>query len=87
MQNAADLVKYATITPLCSTRKFTEWSFRYTVAMALSRPSQFPWAALVSFTCVLLAAITYTVYLRRERGHVLHFHPLKICKQCYGLQD
>jgi len=60
---------------------------KYIVAIALSKPSQFHWAALVSFICVFLAAITYTLYLQRERGHVLHFHPLKFCKRCYGLQD
>jgi len=50
---------------------------RYILAMALSQPTQFPWAAIASFTSVFCGAATYTIYLRQRRGHVFHAPCLK----------
>lgn len=40
--------------------------------MVLNRPSQFKYAALASFISVCTGALTYLVYVKRERGHLLH---------------
>ncbi|KAH9949539.1 Ferroporti-1 [Amylocystis lapponica] len=45
---------------------------KYVLTMILSRPSQFKIAALTSFVSVVLGALTYLAYVRRERGHILH---------------
>lgn len=50
---------------------------KYILAMILSRPVQFPWAAIISFVTVSCGAITYTIYLKRERGHIFHVPCLK----------
>lgn len=50
--------------------------FKYIATMILSQPAQFRWAALISFIAVLLGVLSYTVYVRLERGHV--FHPDRI---------
>jgi iron-regulated transporter 1 len=47
--------------------------FRYILTIILSRPSQFRWCALVSFASVVVGAFTYSIYVRRERGHLLHW--------------
>lgn len=46
---------------------------KYVIVMVLSRPSQFKYAALVSFISVVLACFTYLIYVRRTRGHLVHF--------------
>jgi iron-regulated transporter 1 len=40
--------------------------------MILSRPADFRWAGLVSFMSVSSGAMVYLVYLKKERGHILH---------------
>ncbi|KAF5327602.1 hypothetical protein D9619_004802 [Psilocybe cf. subviscida] len=45
---------------------------RYVMVIFLSRPSQFKYTAVVSFGAVVSAAILYLLYLRRERGHLIH---------------
>lgn len=40
--------------------------------MVLYRPSQFKWAALVSFASVSMGAFSYLYYSRQERGHIFH---------------
>lgn len=45
---------------------------KYTLTMVLHRPSQFRWAALVSFGAVCLASICYLAYAWKERGHLVH---------------
>jgi len=37
-----------------------------------SRPSQFKYTAALSFGAVVSGACFYLIYLRRERGHVVH---------------
>lgn len=45
---------------------------KYVLTIILSRPSQFRWAALVSFVAVALGAGSYLVFLKRMRGHIVH---------------
>ncbi|KAI0720075.1 Ferroporti-1 [Cerioporus squamosus] len=45
---------------------------KYVLTMALSKPSQFKYAALASFISVVAGASTYLMYVKKERGHVLH---------------
>ncbi|KDQ53177.1 hypothetical protein JAAARDRAFT_197661 [Jaapia argillacea MUCL 33604] len=45
---------------------------KYVLTMILSRPSQFRWAALVSFISVCAGALSYLLFLKRMRGHVIH---------------
>ncbi|GJJ15663.1 hypothetical protein Clacol_009941 [Clathrus columnatus] len=50
---------------------------KYILTMVLYRPSQFHWAAIVSFGSVSTAAMTYMVYVKKERGHITHI-PIKL---------
>ncbi|EPQ52787.1 hypothetical protein GLOTRDRAFT_79978 [Gloeophyllum trabeum ATCC 11539] len=45
---------------------------KYVLTLILSRPSQFRWAALVSFISVLAGAMSYMAFVRRMRGHIIH---------------
>ncbi|KAJ7923457.1 Ferroporti-1 [Mycena leptocephala] len=45
---------------------------KYVLTMILSRPADFRWAGLVSFMSVSSGAMVYLVYLKKERGHILH---------------
>ncbi|GAA5835722.1 hypothetical protein JCM11251_007408 [Rhodosporidiobolus azoricus] len=45
---------------------------KYVVTIILHRPSQFKWAVLISFVSVALGCVSYLVYVRRERGHLVH---------------
>ncbi|KAI5481701.1 hypothetical protein MNV49_002927 [Pseudohyphozyma bogoriensis] len=45
---------------------------KYILTMVLSRPSQFKWAAVVSFASVVGGAGSYLWYVKKERGHVFH---------------
>lgn len=45
---------------------------KYVLTIILSRPSQFRWAALVSFASVGIGAASYLVFLKRMRGHIVH---------------
>lgn len=45
---------------------------KYVLTIILSRPSQFRWAALVSFISVGLGVSSYLVFLKRMRGHIVH---------------
>ena len=45
---------------------------QYVLTIALSKPSQFKYAALASFISVFAGASTYLMYVKRERGHILH---------------
>jgi len=45
---------------------------KYILTMILSHPSQFKISALASFVSVVLGAMTYLAYVRKERGHILH---------------
>ncbi|THV05767.1 hypothetical protein K435DRAFT_744711 [Dendrothele bispora CBS 962.96] len=46
---------------------------KFTLTMILWQPSQFRWAAMVSFASVSTGAMVYMVYVKKERGHVAHF--------------
>lgn len=45
---------------------------KFVLTMILWRPSQFRWAALVSFISCSLGAVAYLQYSRQERGHLIH---------------
>ncbi|KDR76972.1 hypothetical protein GALMADRAFT_66616, partial [Galerina marginata CBS 339.88] len=45
---------------------------KYVMVIVLSRPSEFKYTAALSFGAVVAGACLYLIYLRRERGHVIH---------------
>ncbi|BGP38845.1 hypothetical protein JCM10449v2_002783 [Rhodotorula kratochvilovae] len=45
---------------------------KYAVTIVLHRPSQFKWAVVISFASVCCGALSYLVYARKERGHLVH---------------
>ncbi|BGP69235.1 hypothetical protein NBRC10513v2_002578 [Rhodotorula toruloides] len=45
---------------------------KYIVTIILHRPSQFKWAVVISFASVTAGALSYLVYARKERGHLVH---------------
>ncbi|ESK94786.1 hypothetical protein Moror_14179 [Moniliophthora roreri MCA 2997] len=51
---------------------------KYLLIMILYQPSQFRWAATVSFASVSTGAVVYTVYVKKERGHITHIPPIKM---------
>lgn len=44
----------------------------YISTMIFSRPDQFKWPALISVIAVTLAGLLYAVFVRIQRGHLLH---------------
>ncbi|KAG8883840.1 hypothetical protein FRB98_002779 [Tulasnella sp. 332] len=45
---------------------------KYILTIILSRPSQFRYAAVVSVASVFAGALSYTAFVKRTRGHVVH---------------
>ncbi|PPR06806.1 hypothetical protein CVT26_003832, partial [Gymnopilus dilepis] len=54
---------------------------KYVMPYASSRPSQFKYTATLSFAAVMTAACLYMVYIRRERGHVIHMEWFKAMRK------
>ncbi|PYH91069.1 iron-regulated transporter [Aspergillus ellipticus CBS 707.79] len=48
----------------------------YTSTMVFSRPDQFKWPALISVVAVGLAGVLYAVFVRIQRGHLVHLPKL-----------
>ncbi|KIJ27511.1 hypothetical protein M422DRAFT_190925, partial [Sphaerobolus stellatus SS14] len=61
-----------TLTGLQFTMQNVADLMKYILTMILYRPSQFRWAATVSFASVTTGAVTYMVYVKKERGHIAH---------------
>ena len=72
LQNVADMLKVRDRHCIRDTDALILSYAQYVLTMILSRPSQFKIAAMTSFVSVVLGASTYLVYVKRERGHVLH---------------
>ncbi|KAG8963024.1 hypothetical protein FRC03_003520 [Tulasnella sp. 419] len=64
--------KRNTLTSLQIMMQNTAEILKYVIIMVFSKPSEFRWAALASFISVLTGAISYAIYVRRERGHLVH---------------
>ncbi|KAI9259682.1 Ferroporti-1 [Phascolomyces articulosus] len=47
---------------------------QYVLTMIFSDPSKFYIPAIISFCSVLLATITYTSFVKKQRGHLVHLH-------------
>jgi iron-regulated transporter 1 len=45
---------------------------KYALTLAASTPAQFKWTAVVSWLAVLAGGVSYAVFLRRVRGHLVH---------------
>jgi iron-regulated transporter 1 len=45
---------------------------KYAVTLAASSPVNFKWTALVSCIAVVAGGISYAIYLRQVRGHLVH---------------
>ncbi|GAA6025360.1 hypothetical protein JCM11491_002746 [Sporobolomyces phaffii] len=45
---------------------------KYVVTIIFNKPSEFRWAVVVSYASVVLGALCYLVYVRNERGHLVH---------------
>lgn len=50
---------------------------KYAVTLAASSPRQFKWTAVVSFIALFSGGMSYAVYLRKVRGHLLHLGWIK----------
>ncbi|ORY33734.1 Ferroporti-1 [Naematelia encephala] len=50
---------------------------KYALTLAASTPRQFKWTAVVSWCAVVAGAISYAVYLRSVRGHLVHLEWFK----------
>ena len=48
----------------------------YVTTLIFSRPDQFKWPVIISTIAVYTAGSLYTFYVRRQRGHLLHFDNL-----------
>ena len=72
MQNIADMLKVSAPFYMRMVSELTVHRAQYVLTMALSKPSQFKYAALASFISVIAGASTYLLYVKKERGHVLH---------------
>ena len=48
----------------------------YVTTIIFSRPDQFKWPTIISTAAVYAAGGLYTYYVRRQRGHLLHFDNL-----------
>lgn len=66
-----------TLTALQYTMQSVADLAKFVTTMVLWEPFQFRWAALVSFVSVSAGALVYTVYVKKERGHVTHLEWLK----------
>ena len=53
-------------------------------AIILHRPEQFKWLVLGSFLCVGLSMIIYAGWVRRVRGHLVHWENMGKCKSLIG---
>jgi iron-regulated transporter 1 len=47
--------------------------FGYAATLGVPNPTDFKWLAVMSWGAVAIASIVYTVWLRSERGHLIHF--------------
>lgn len=54
-------------------------SFTSTIVFPL--PAQFKYPVLISYGAVAVAAVSFAVYVRKERGHLLH------ASKCFGGGD
>ncbi|MCJ1399804.1 hypothetical protein MMC11_003007 [Xylographa trunciseda] len=55
---------------------------QWVLAAIVSRPEQFHWLALGSFTAVLCSTCMYAWWVRRQRGHLTHWD--RLGKGCYS---
>lgn len=44
----------------------------FTCTIVFSRPEQFKYPVLISYTALGVAAVCYAVYVRKVRGHLVH---------------
>ena len=44
----------------------------YMTTIVFSRPDQFEWPVVMSVIAVYAAGSTYTIYVRKKRGHLIH---------------
>ncbi|KAJ5151908.1 iron-regulated transporter [Penicillium capsulatum] len=56
----------------------------YSSTIFFSRPDQFKWPALISIIAVGVAGFLYTVFVRLQRGHLVHF-PKFLLRERQGL--
>ncbi|GAA5914652.1 uncharacterized protein JCM6883_001031 [Sporobolomyces salmoneus] len=47
---------------------------KYVVTIIFNKPEQFKWAVVISFASVILGALCYLIYVRKERGHLIHLN-------------
>lgn len=45
---------------------------KYALTLSAATPRAFKWTALVSFLAVISGGVSYAVYLRSVRGHLVH---------------
>ncbi|KAF2232561.1 hypothetical protein EV356DRAFT_525114 [Viridothelium virens] len=59
----------------------------YVSTLIFSRPDQFKWPVIISTTTVYMAGGLYTLYVRKQRGHLLHFNNLMKGKQWHSTEE
>jgi iron-regulated transporter 1 len=58
---------------------------QYVVSAVVNKPKDFPWLALGGVICVGISTLMYTFWVRRQRGHLLHWDSLRrIAISCSG---
>ena len=50
---------------------------KYVLTLILSNPASFKYTAVVSWMAVFTGASVYAIYLRKVRGHLIHFEWFK----------
>lgn len=55
---------------------------QWILGVIISKPEDFRWIALISVGAVALSAVMYAFWVRRQRGHLMHWE--KMGKGCYG---
>ena len=54
---------------------------KYIITIILSQPRHFRYAALISFISVCLGVCSYAVFVKKERGHIVHFDRIPLLRK------
>lgn len=55
---------------------------QWILGVIISKPKDFRWIALISVGAVAVSAAMYAFWVRRQRGHLMHWE--RMGKGCYG---
>ena len=60
---------------------------QWILAAVLARPLQFSWLALISLFAITWAGFMYAYWVRKQRGHLMHFHRIKERCECMNARS